>query len=271
MSTQSYLGKTFLIDNPDARVRHEKNLLQFITYQAGDDIPSGKKVGDPRVIPQGTQVKITDAKALDEDHAFVLAEPLGEGVVTPFGWTSTKNLKGRFVSETLGQFPPTDNNKKGANAAWDAGTFIGQKTLVDIMGNNDRVKRVILDTLAPYLALADAAAKDGVTLALNSGFRSYPEQEFLFKMHNLNPKKFATAAEPGKSNHQDGQAFDIQVGGFDGSPIYDWLKVHAPKLGFIRTVSNEPWLWEFRPQQAAKLAAKGLFKAANVKDKPLKK
>ena len=35
---------------------------------------------------------------------------------------------------------------------------------------------------------------------------------------------------------------------FDGSDkVYEWLKANAPKHGFVRTVSDESWQWEFRP------------------------
>jgi LAS superfamily LD-carboxypeptidase LdcB len=86
----------------------------------------------------------------------------------------------------------------------------------------------------------------------------------LFSLFTSNPNKFALAAEPGRSNHQNGIAFDLDVGGFDGNPVYDWLKVHGPGFGFIRTVNKEPWHWEFRPAQATDLADLGKFKLPGV-------
>lgn len=264
MSTNSYMGKTFMVDNADARIRQENDLLQYVVYKTGDsDIPSGRKVGDPRVIPQGTEVKVTDAKSISNKKTFVLAEP-ANGVGAPYGWTSAANLRGGFINETIGQLPPPDNNKKGINAAWEGGTYLGQKTLVEIVGNENETERIILDNLDAYLALADAAAKDGVTVSINSGFRTYDEQELLYKKHLKDPKA-ALAAKPGFSNHQHGQAFDISVGGFEGHPVYDWLKKNGPKMGFIRTVNGEPWHWEYRPTLAKKMAADGQFKLAKVK------
>jgi LAS superfamily LD-carboxypeptidase LdcB len=54
------------------------------------------------------------------------------------------------------------------------------------------------------------------------------------------------------------------VGGFDGNPVYDWLRAHGPDFGFIRTVNKEPWHWEYRPVDASALAASGKFRLPEV-------
>jgi len=77
------------------------------------------------------------------------------------------------------------------------------------------------------------------------------------------------AAQPGASNHQHGQAFDLNTmhNKFDGSDrIYEWLKRNGPKHGFVRTVSKESWHWEYRPAEATALAAAGKFKLDGVSD-----
>src|SRR5215216_160531 len=77
------------------------------------------------------------------------------------------------------------------------------------------------------------------------------------------------AAKPGHSNHQHGQEFYLNTrhNVFDGTDkIYEWLKNNGPKHGFVRTVSNESWHWEFRPAEAEQLVAAGHFKVAGVED-----
>jgi LAS superfamily LD-carboxypeptidase LdcB len=54
------------------------------------------------------------------------------------------------------------------------------------------------------------------------------------------------------------------VGGFDGNPVYNWLKTHGPEYRFIRTVNKEPWHWEYRPIEASELAASEKFKLPGV-------
>jgi LAS superfamily LD-carboxypeptidase LdcB len=105
------------------------------------------------------------------------------------------------------------------------------------------------------------AAKDdgGVNILINSAFRTFQRQAELFDLmhHGGN-----TAAPPGSSNHQHGQAFDLNTGHnvFNGSDkVYEWLRKNGPKHGFIRTVNNESWHWEYRPRDAAQMGP-GKFK-----------
>jgi hypothetical protein len=263
MAIKSYTDKVFTVEDSEARIRRSANLLKYVLYEPGDTIPRGKQLGDPKIIPKGTNVKIANAKSIDSKLTFVLAE-LALGNANILGWTSADNLAGKFLNETIGKLTPRDNDHKGPNALWHDGRFTGQATLIEIVGSNNETERIKEENVEPYLDMVKAAANDGVTIGIRSGFRSYPEQALLFNLFVSNPNKFALAAEPGRSNHQNGTALDLDVGGFDGNPVYDWLKIHAPDFGFIRTVNKEPWHWEFRPDEALELAAVGRFKLPGV-------
>ena len=239
---KSYLDKTFLVEDPQSRIRKADDLLSPVMEN-----------GKPKLIPKGTKVKIIDAKVF-KDLVFVNVEG--------FGWTAKNNLKNHFLNETIATFPPADNSKKGANAAWDAGNFLKQITLIQIVGANDTLKYVSEEVAEFYLKLVNAAEKDGVLLPLKSGFRTFASQEHLFKGFKKKLPGFNLAAAPGFSNHQDGFAYDFAISGFNGNPLYDWLKKNGPKHGFVRTVNKEPWHWEYRP----KVAATGAFKIARVTD-----
>jgi hypothetical protein len=236
----SYIDKTFVIDDAQARVRQDQDLLSYV-------IENGK----PKLIPLGTQIKVTEAKVF-KDSVFVRAEN--------WGWTAANNLKNNFLNETLAVFSPTDNNEKGPNAAWDKGKFLKQITLIEIVGADSTLKFISQDIAEFYLKLVDAADKDGMPLPLKSGFRSYPKQEYLYNGYISHHPGFNLAAKPGFSNHQDGFAYDFEVGGYEGNPRYDWLKKNAPKHGFVRTVNKEPWHWEYRPE----IAATGVYKTGLV-------
>ena len=93
----SYLNKIFVIDDPQACIRKDDDLLSAVMVN-----------GQPKLIPLGTQVKITDAKVF-KDLVFVRADG--------FGWTAKNNLKNNFLNETLRTIPPADNDEKGPNAA----------------------------------------------------------------------------------------------------------------------------------------------------------
>jgi hypothetical protein len=237
----SFVDKQFVIDDAQARIREDQDLLSYVMEN-----------GKPKLIPKGTQLKVTEAKVFKES-VFVRAEN--------WGWTASNNLKNKFLNETLAVFTPADNNEKGPNAAWDKGRFLKQLTLIQIVGAVGVLKFISEDIAAFYLKLVNASEKDGVPLPLKSGFRSYPKQEYLYNGFINHQPGFNLAAKPGFSNHQDGFAYDFEIGGYEGNPRYDWLKKHAPEYGFVRTVNKEPWHWEYRPE----IAATGVYKTALVK------
>lgn len=236
---QSYLNKPFVINDADAKLREGDDLLTFVMEN-----------GKPKLIPNGTEIRVTDTKVL-RDSVYVNAEN--------FGWTAATNLKNGFLNSTVGVFEPKDNDQKGPNAAWDKGKFLKQITLVQIVGANE-LKFISHDIADEYLALVNAAEADGVLLPLKSGFRTYEKQEYLYNGWIKRRPNFNLAAEPGKSNHQDGFAYDFAIKGYEGNRIYDWLKKNGPRFGFVRTVSGEPWHWEYRPA----IAQTGAFKAPGV-------
>jgi LAS superfamily LD-carboxypeptidase LdcB len=152
----------------------------------------------------------------------------------------------------------------GPNAAWLQGKYLGQIELVSIVDSKLEIKRLAVKTIEPYAALVAAAAEDGISVTLNSGFRSYPEQKYLYDGFIRRLPGFNEAAKPGFSNHQNGIAFDISVPGGDGNPTYEWLKRNAPLFGFVRTVSRESWHWEFDEPKAQVALAAGTFKTSIV-------
>jgi hypothetical protein len=352
MNFRSYAGKVFVVESSKAIVRNEQ--LQEQRYKAGETLPPGKNVGDVKVIPQRSEVKVTDVKADADRHTFVLAVAADTG--EPFGWTSAANLVGSFANETAGLSPATwaleplgsnmtctDKNavvrggapdfastgnsipersfvavtetsadgkfvkvsamtiaengmqvgaeigwtkatnlregcsdlyfssewldEKGPNACWRHGDYIGAKLLVNIVGFGAEMEQITIDTLEPYLKLKDAADAENIQLSINSAFRTFARQVALRRLFESGHGNLA--AQPGASNHQHGQAFDLNTmhNKFDGSDrIYEWLKRNGPKHGFVRTVSKESWHWEYRPAEAAALAAAGKFKLDGVSD-----
>jgi LAS superfamily LD-carboxypeptidase LdcB len=106
---------------------------------------------------------------------------------------------------------------------------------------------VEVHTAFAFLSMQDAAAQDGITLWVRSGFRSLEEQQWFYDAWKAGEGN--KAAKPGYSNHQMGTALDIDI---DQTGAYEWLVAHAKKYGFKRTVSNEPWHWEYKKPPAKK-------------------
>ena len=229
--------------------------------------------GAPGFTSRGTTIPVRSFVAVTEtsgDGKFVRVSRLeivqsqmqvGEDI----GWTRASNLMAGcsdlyFSNQWI--------DEKGPYACWRRGAYLGPKLLVNIVGFGGEMEQITLDSLDPYLKLKDAAEQENIQLSINSAFRTFQRQAELRRLFESGQGNLA--AKPGHSNHQHGQAFDLNTrhNVFDGSDkIYEWLKHNAPKHGFVRTVSNESWHWEFRPTDAALLAAAGKFKLDGVEDR----
>ena len=89
----------------------------------------------------------------------------------------------------------------------------------------------------PGTLLAAAASADGVSLIINSGFRSDAEQAALFAQ-NPDPQ---WVAPPGTSLHRCATELDL------GPPnAYGWLAANARRFGFLKRYAWEPWHYETR-------------------------
>jgi LAS superfamily LD-carboxypeptidase LdcB len=102
-------------------------------------------------------------------------------------------------------------------------------------------------TARAFKTMAKAARKAGIDIAIRSGFRSQEKQKELYRDYKHGWGHLA--ARPGYSNHQSGRALDIYITDYR---VYEWLKNHAAKYGFKRTVRREAWHWEYTGGEAAR-------------------
>ena len=139
-----------------------------------------------------------------------------------------------------------------------------------------------------FLEMQKAAAADGVTIWMQSGYRSVAYQTKLYekKTQYYRDKGFdeATAREkaaaivnpPGYSEHNCGLAADLNSPehtgldeGFENTAAFRWLCQHAGEYGFIlrypkgaeekTEITYEPWHWRYvGTENAAKINASGL-------------
>jgi LAS superfamily LD-carboxypeptidase LdcB len=125
-----------------------------------------------------------------------------------------------------------------ASARTAMGYSHGQRTRIELV----RVGGVEVEaaTARAFRAMAKAARKAGLDLAIRSGFRSHEQQKELYRDYRHGWGHLA--ARPGYSNHQSGRALDIYITDYR---VYEWLKKNATKYGFKRTVRREAWHWEY--------------------------
>ena len=139
-----------------------------------------------------------------------------------------------------------------------------------------------------FLEMQKAAAADGVTIWMQSGYRSVAYQTKLYekKTQYYRDKGFDEAAArekaaaivnpPGYSEHNCGLAADLNSPehtgldeGFENTAAFRWLCQHAGEYGFIlrypkgaeekTEITYEPWHWRYvGTENAAKINASGL-------------
>lgn len=92
------------------------------------------------------------------------------------------------------------------------------------------------DVAAAFDRMAAAASRSGLTLVVNSGFRSDAEQSALFAAHP-DPR---WVAPPGHSLHRCATELDLGP-----SSAYGWLTANAGRFGFVQRYSWEAWHYGF--------------------------
>lgn len=155
---------------------------------------------------------------------------------------------------------PEDYGRDGSPPAFDEAS-----ELVDVGPNIvGRMQRLAPAAATAWEAMQSAAAADGVTLLLVSGFRSIDYQARLFRKKinagQLLSEILAVNAAPGFSEHHTGRAVDIATPGsrpltaaFEDSGAFRWLAENAGRFGFRMSYPRdnaagfiyEPWHWAF--------------------------
>lgn len=125
-----------------------------------------------------------------------------------------------------------------------------------------RMQRLTPGAAEKWHSMVAAAATDGVTLMIVSGYRSYEYQAALIRKKidagQVITDILAVNAAPGHSEHHTGLAVDIATPGsrplteeFEESEAFRWLEKNARDFGFSMSfprdnpwgIIYEPWHW----------------------------
>lgn len=120
-----------------------------------------------------------------------------------------------------------------------------------VKGGSGKVRS---DLVSKIVAMRDAAAQNGITIKVSSGWRSEQMQVSLWNKYCSSGSCGATkVAKPcslggNGSNHNSGTAIDISVGCTNGSsgcntPTYNWLKANGGNFGFYNNLPTDPVHW----------------------------
>lgn len=154
-----------------------------------------------------------------------------------------------------GVAPPTgDRNAPCPAGTTDAGTGekYGPGRVLQYTMRLCNVKgiRVSVTIAANLLNMLNAAENAGIRLS-GGGYRTYDEQVRLRAAHGCSNSSMPSSschpptAQPGKSNHESGEAIDFRVGGSSitrGSAAFNWLSANANSYG-LYNLPAESWHW----------------------------
>jgi LAS superfamily LD-carboxypeptidase LdcB len=110
---------------------------------------------------------------------------------------------------------------------------------------NNNLLYLRTDAAQAWRDMVVKAAKDGIFLEPTYAFRDHNVQK---RLKRRNPN---SAALPGYSPHEAGLAVDINNCTRTikkrkiKTAIYWWLHQYGKDFGFIQTMQNEPWHWEW--------------------------
>ena len=127
-------------------------------------------------------------------------------------------------------------------------------------------------TFDAYMAMREAALKDGIQLVISSALRTFNDQKWLWNgKWKASKGKSETAkvkdimcylSMPGTSRHHWGTELDFNIcqtaywNTEEGKSVYEWLCENAHKFGFYQPYNNDPtrtgykeerWHWSYRP------------------------
>lgn len=127
--------------------------------------------------------------------------------------------------------------------------------------------RLHVDAAKEWLAMQEAARRDGIELQVLSGFRSVADQTSIFfsvksERNQTAQDRARVSAPPGYSEHSTGYALDLGDASepatnlspdFEHTAGFAWLKTNAHRYHFVLSfppgnrqgVSYEPWHWRF--------------------------
>lgn len=130
------------------------------------------------------------------------------------------------------------------------------------------------ETIDAFEKMKSDASKEGISLKIISGYRSYSRQKTLYNNYvKRDGKEVADrySARPGHSEHQTGLAFDVNSldQAFGNTKAGEWLNHNCYKYGFILRYPKgkeaitgymyEPWHFRYIGQEAINLYNNGVW------------
>lgn len=185
----------------------------------------------------------------------VLAAGLSAGAVCAHAQPADPGGSQTLVGPSAAGAPPAGGPFSVGTAATDTfGGYLADNTTLSPYDTADpvvgRLDRALLDAVQKA---TDAAAAQGITVRINSGWRSPGFQQRLFDdaVRTYGSAELASqfVASPQTSMHVQGRAVDI--GGPDAAA---WMAANGSRFGLCQIYANELWHYELTADAAGHCA-----------------
>lgn len=185
---------------------------------------------------------------------FLLAPVALAAVAGGIGWASTQpvasGVRSALAAPPTASVGPTRSAEAPAPPRAQAGPGLGEADgavtgVVTVFDDEvPAVAKLDAELRRALRAAAADAGDDGVTIRVNSGWRSAPYQEHLLdeavSTYGSRTGAARWVATPQTSAHVSGDAVDL------APDAAAWLSRHGSGYGLCQTYGNEPWHYELR-------------------------
>lgn len=225
--------------------------LTGIKYLGSDELPTRIEIRavSAGVLPEDAAVDVSSARStsITATRSAVVSSARSTSGSVPSARSKgkTKRTRGAPDAPSTPRPKPKPKSRDGdepreiravaevAVAPIADGTGVGEYTGPLAVRQGQRMRP---DVALAFDRMHAAATKAGHPLVIVSGYRSNAEQAALFAKHP-DPK---WVAPPGKSLHRLGTELDLGP-----NSAYGWLAANAPRFGFKKRYSWEPWHFGF--------------------------
>lgn len=269
--------------DPDASVPSRRSFARFLAAGAGltvltactPEAPQAAPPSSASPSPSPSPVAVT-ASATPTAEAAAVPTAIPEAAPSPSPSTA---LPRQFsLTDPASPWLIVNKHRPLVPAAYAPTDLVRPAVAMTVSGESALLNST---TAAAAEAMFAAAARDGVSMVLASGYRSYATQVATYNSYVAargQADADTASARPGYSEHQTGWAFDIADGGgvcgfqpcFADQPAAVWAKANGHRFGFV---VRYPWMfhpitgyyyepWHLRyigVEAATDMAARGIF------------
>lgn len=257
----------------DQGLSHIKDELPELSALSTQDIPTAVREAASTPYSPARSAQPNSKAAKQPNLTRVLLLGLGLAALSIPVWLLRDRLTPQAASEPPATASPPSSAPRSASPTASPADLLGHSRYAEApaselvplsSGGGILLRKAAAQKLEEML---EAAAADGISLSVISGFRSIADQNMLFfdvkAARGEDPsERAAVSAPPGYSEHHTGYAVDIGDSAapsadlqftFEQTKAFKWLEKNAAYYSFEMSfpkgnpegVSYEPWHWRF--------------------------